>query len=332
MSCEPADSTMLPIVDLGALTDGTAGPSGRRALARLIGDAIAEYGFLGVIGHGIPGTVLDGAHSAVAALASTPGPIKADLASPTGHPFRGWSAQRDEGGAALVERFQVCTIGEAADAAGLGIDEAWHGYFHPNVWPDERHGLDGFEAAFRRCAAATGALGDTLMALFALALSLPESHFVVPAGHDVSCFAANYYPGDVAGGAVTFPEHTDSGTLSLLHQRGDHAGLEVVLASGARVLVPVEEDVFVVNIGELMTRWTNSRWRATRHRVVAPDRPGTTRTSLVTFHLPSVDTVVAPLPSLVAAGAEPAYDPVTIFDWQGAYLSERNQRRSVPAP
>lgn len=316
-------SVSLPAVDLAPVTSGTGDATARRAVADLVGATVAEHGFFTVTGHGIPRDVLNDAYDAAAALVSAPARVTGGLTSPTGHPYRGWQEERDEQGTPLLQRFEVCTVDDASHAATLGINEAWHGYFHPNVWPARHHGLDGFEPAVRRWAAASRALGDTLMELFALTLGLPASHFAVAPGRDVSCFAVNHYPGKVGGGTVTFDEHTDSGTLTLLHQRGGHAGLEVVHRSGARKLVPVEEEAVVVNIGELMTRWTNGRWQATRHRVVAPAAAGTTRTSLVTFHLPEVDTVVAPLPSLVGAGDEPAFEPVAIHDWEGTFLADR---------
>jgi len=54
-------------------------------------------------------------------------------------------------------------------------------------------------------------------------------------------------------------------------------------------------DAFIVNIGDLMERWTNDNWRSTLHRVVNP--PVNTgsearRMSVVYFHTPNYDTEV----------------------------------------
>ena len=69
--------------------------------------------------------------------------------------------------------------------------------------------------------------------------------------------------------------------------------------------VPVAPDSFIVNIGELMARWTNERWRATLHRVVNPpleQAAVSRRLSLVFFHNPNYDAPVSALPGTVARG------------------------------
>ena len=70
--------------------------------------------------------------------------------------------------------------------------------------------------------------------------------------------------------------------------------------------VPIAPDSYIVNIGELMARWTNEHWRATLHRVVNPpaeQAAASRRLSLVFFHNPNYDAPVAALPGTVAARA-----------------------------
>jgi isopenicillin N synthase-like dioxygenase len=68
-------------------------------------------------------------------------------------------------------------------------------------------------------------------------------------------------PGQMRGGA-----HTDIGTITLLYQN-DVAGLEVKTRSGEWVSVPPQRDACVVNVGDLLQRWTNDLYISTRHRV-----------------------------------------------------------------
>ena len=77
---------------------------------------------------------------------------------------------------------------------------------------------------------------------------------------------SNYFQ-DLAEDEHRFGAHTDSAMLSIL--RTDVAGLEVRLR-GEWVPVPVVAGGFVVNVGRLLGRWTNDKWKAAVHRVRFP--------------------------------------------------------------
>jgi isopenicillin N synthase-like dioxygenase len=68
------------------------------------------------------------------------------------------------------------------------------------------------------------------------------------------------------------------------------------------------DGAFIVNLGDLMMRWTNDRWRSTLHRVVNP--PTATndlsrRLSIGMFFIPNYDAVVAPIAGLGEASKYP---------------------------
>jgi isopenicillin N synthase-like dioxygenase len=248
---------------------------------------------------------------------------KEELVCPTGHPFRGWRYNTSDSGFTISERFQACNYDDHEAAAAAGISGRYLDYFHPNVWPD----LPLFQPLVRDWFTATRQLGARLMSLFAEALNLPNDYFAPMLVRDVSCFAMNVYSGDIAAESpenpfVLLPAHGDSGILTILHQRGAYEGLQVQTRSGQWHTVPIINDAFVINIGDLMTRWTNGLWTSTKHRVVAPLVTGQSRTSLTTFYLPSVETVVAPLPGL----GEPRYTPVTPYEWEEQYLARQYRK------
>lgn len=67
--------------------------------------------------------------------------------------------------------------------------------------------------------------------------------------------------------------HTDYGSLTILRLGGSFPrGLQAMGAHGEWIDVSVApgEDAFVINLGDLMARWTNDRWLSTPHRVVNP--------------------------------------------------------------
>ena len=77
--------------------------------------------------------------------------------------------------------------------------------------------------------------------------------------------------------------------------------------------MPAIPGTFVVNLGDLMARWTNDRWRSTLHRVVNPPRDAqgsTRRQSMAFFHQPNWDAEITCLPTCLGAGEQPKYRPV----------------------
>ncbi len=307
-------TTSIPVIDLEPVIRGM----GHEDVIKQVRYACEEAGFLQVVGHGIDLGLLDRVYDVKDQLIGLPSEEKELLVCPTGHPFRGWKQSKADNGFTIQERFQACNFDDHEAAAAAGIDGKYRDYFHPNIWPR----LPEFQPVVREWFTATRGLGATMMSLFGEALSLGADYFGPMLVRDVSCFAMNVYPGDVASPnadnpLVVLPAHGDSGTLTILHQRGDYEGLQVQARDGKWQTVPMLNDAFVVNIGDLMTHWTNDSWVSTKHRVVAPLIAGKRRTSLTTFYLPAIDTVIAPLPGL----GEPHYAPVTPYAWEEQYLS-----------
>ena len=76
------------------------------------------------------------------------------------------------------------------------------------------------------------------------------------------------YEGPLENRQMRIGEHSDYGTITLLWQINDVPGLEVQDLGGVWHPVPFEEDCVVVNIGDLLQRWTNDYFVSTKHRVV----------------------------------------------------------------
>src|ERR1700741_257290 len=112
-------------------------------------------------------------------------------------------------------------------------------------------------------------------------------------------------PGQLRAGA-----HSDLGMMTLLYSDNDIGGLEVTDRAGRWVPVPVIDGAFTVNLGDLMMRWTNDRWRSTLHRVVNPPEAAndlSRRLSIGMFFIPNYDTVVAPI---TRSGEAPKYSRI----------------------
>lgn len=195
------------------------------------------------------------------------------------------------------------------------------GFFAPNVWPSAMPDMAQVFTDYYR--AMTG-LADRLLALSARALSLPEDYFKSYNDAPISQLTIVNYPEQVeAPGQSQFraSEHTDFGALTLLLAEDKPGGLQVLQRNGEWLNVaPPEPDCYIVNIGDLMARWTNNRWKSTVHRVVNPPREAATisrRQSIVFFHHPNEDATIECLPTCTNGAV--LYEPTT----PGRHLREK---------
>ena len=190
-------------------------------------------------------------------------------------------------------------------------------------------------AALRRDAASTAA-AETVAAMDA---ACTGTGFFVIAGHGVdgpvagvfaaarAFFADRMYdpqcflrlihaPPRPRAGDETTGAHTDYGAITLLATDGV-PGLEVRPLGGDWVPVEAPAGSLVVNLGDMLARWTNLRYASTPHRVVpVADEP---RYSVPFFVNPDADTLVACIPSCVDAGHPCRFEPITA----GAFLHGR---------
>ena len=135
-----------------------------------------------------------------------------------------------------------------------------------NQWPAA---LPGMAAQCEAYIAALRALAQRLMQLMALSLDLPESYF--DHTHDnpmITLRLLRYPPHPQGADELTFGAgaHTDWGAITLLAQDA-HGGLEVCLPDGTWVAAPPHPGAFVVNLGDMIPRWTNGRYHSNPHRV-----------------------------------------------------------------
>jgi isopenicillin N synthase-like dioxygenase len=153
-----------------------------------------------------------------------------------------------------------------------------------------------------------------MMRAFALGMDLAEDSFLKATDEPIARSSIIHYPPQPADlGAEQFgvAPHTDYGCLTLLWQ-DQVGGLEVQTHEGEWVTAHPIENTLVVNVGDLLMRWTNEGFKSTPHRVV--NRKGQERYSMVIAWDPNFDTVVDP--SVVCQnGAQPLYSPVNCGDY-----------------
>ena len=173
----------------------------------------------------------------------------------------------------------------------------------------------------RRCST----LVDELLAIAAVALGLPEDHFLSHARHPTWSFYTHWYPslrhvGTPAPGQLRIGSHTDFGTFTILDRQLGTGGLQVMGKDGEWADAPWVDGAFTINIGDMMARWTGDRWLSNRHRVLAPDAsaPDEDLMSLVYFHEADPTAMIDSVPPPV--GKVP-HEPVAAGDYLRAKLA-----------
>lgn len=117
--------------------------------------------------------------------------------------------------------------------------------------------------------------------------------------------------------------HTDYGALTLLATDGV-PGLEVKPKGRGWTPVVAPAGALVVNLGDMLRRWTNDRYQSTPHRVVGPAEGD--RISIPFFINPDPATIVTAMPSCITAERPEVYGPITA----GEFLAQRIDGRDEP--
>ena len=158
------------------------------------------------------------------------------------------------------------------------------------------------------------------------ALGLPERYFRPFIDRCISQLSIANYPDQLSAplpSQLRASAHTDFGTLTLLLAEDKPGGLQILTGGGQWLdIAPPEPDCYIVNLGDLMARWTNDRWRSTVHRVVNPPRElgaSSRRLSIVFFHHPNEHAVIECLPNC-ASPEQPARYPATT---PGQYMTAK---------
>ncbi|XP_076076643.1 uncharacterized protein LOC143047471 isoform X2 [Mytilus galloprovincialis] len=153
---------------------------------------------------------------------------------------------------------------------------------------------------------------------------LRKCHSCIGQKGNISNIRSIFYPAltskkDTIQGQVRCGEHSDYGTLTLLIQ-DNIGGLEVKMREGEYEPAPPIPGTIVVNIGDLMQRWTADKLIATKHRVLIPSevrKKMVDRQSLAFFVNPDEDVTIHCLDN------SNKYDPITSRDYLNMRFYEK---------
>ena len=307
------DSAVLPVLDIS----GDADPVTAASLSTRLDEACRGIGFFAVTGHDVEPWLLNGVLDAARQFFAQPIEVKRRVAIERSDHHRGYAGIEGEllqpGLKADLKETMDFGVERSPDDAELSPLEG------PNQWPD----LAGFRDTVEQYQAAVLHAAHRVLRLVAAALALDADFFDARLRRPLVGTRLIHYPGVESGLAHQAPPdqlgcgaHSDYGCITLLHTDGT-SGLQLRAVNGEWHDVIAPPDSFIVNLGDMLARWTNDRYRATVHRVQSP--VGCARYSVPTFVNPSYDSAVDCLPSCLEAGERPKYPPTT----SGAYLQSR---------
>ena len=301
---KPPGVAPLPVIDIGTERN-------EDAIAREVRSAALDTGFFYIANHGIPATAVDGAFAALPRFFGLPLEVKERLR-------RGKGRKGFEGAG-----IQIIDAGSPPD-----LKESWNvGWDRDpedpspavNQWPE---GLPGFREAIETYYRGVDAVGARLVRLVALSLELPADYFAAafdPPWTSLRCLCYPPQPEDAEYNQMGAGAHTDIGALTILAQ-DDCGGLELCNVAGEWLSAQVIPGTFVVNIGDMLARWTNDRYRSSLHRVMhaATKR---SRYSMAFFYSPRHATTIAPILSCIEPGEQPKYEPVLAGEYSAMRLA-----------
>jgi isopenicillin N synthase-like dioxygenase len=172
-------------------------------------------------------------------------------------------------------------------------------------------------------------LGDRLLAMIALSLELPEdffrSFYDIP-GTTLRLLRYPPHASDAHVNQLGAGAHTDWGAITLLLQ-DDLGGLEVRNVEGQWIEATPIPGTLVINLGDLMQRWTNGIYRSNMHRV-KNNSSTRNRHSIPFFYSPRPDSLIECLPTCVDGDNAPKYPPCTASE----HIAEMFRRSYGYAP
>ena len=296
----------IPVIDFGPAFRRE--PGGLDAVATLARDASERVGFFYLAGHGVPPAVVEDAFAASREFHALPLEDKLRLSLnennigylPVNQSMQRHSTVHKATRPNYNESFFI-SHDRAADHPDVVAGAPLRGR---NQWP-QGHGR--MRSAMVTYFKTLEGVGERMLPVLARALDMPADSFnPFFEGEPHLNLRFLHYPPQDLDDDEQFGQgpHTDNSFITIL-ARMEVPGLAVRLPSGEWLAPPLIPGTFLVNLGNIMKRWSNDRFLSTPHGVLN-DSPND-RYSIAFFYSPNPDAVIECLPSCVGPDRPPAY-------------------------
>jgi len=319
ISARKLDWDEIPIIDLAPWFQGN--PKQQKMVADEVVSACCTSGFFYIINHQVPQQLLTSVFDIASDFFALPVQQKEKVSFELGNKNRGYiplgaessdpTANRDE-----KEAYDFTHKVPPGRAGALMMDRI----SGENLWAEQPANLKPIiENYLEKCIE----LGTILFQIFAVGLGLKRSFFDDKIDYPIAQLRMLHYPaqnpGSISEKNLGIGKHCDYESLTILAQ-GDVGGLQVENLKGEWVEAPPVKGAFNINIGEMLTRWTNGRFKATPHRVI--NTSGQERYSVPFFFATNYDVNIKPLDICVPAGTTPLFEEVLAGEYLVSRLDE----------
>ena len=318
--------TTIPVLDLALFEKSEASVA-----AKELDGICCDIGFLVIKNHGIPKSIQETLHRAANEFFKQSIEEKMKVRRPSDDQNRGYIPYGEEtlakmhGGDTPPDYKEVFAIGPYDRP-----DDSYHSdansypNFASNLWPEQPLNL---KLAMKSYFTAMEALSKKLAGFFALALGLPENWFQEKLDKHASQLRLLNYPApdnELAPGQLRCGVHTDLGMMTILRNEKASGGLQVKPRGADWIDAPSLDDTFIVNIGDLLMRWTNDRWVSTPHRVAVPtvqERSTSSRLSIGYFTRPNYNTPISCINTCTSDANPKKYEATTVKQYNDERFS-----------
>lgn len=304
----------IPTVDLSTYVNGSA--EQKTTFVHDLGKAFHEVGFVAVVNHGVPKSLVDDFYAASKAFFALPVDVKrkyevAGMAGQRGYTSFGKEHAKQSNVADLKEFYQI--------GQEVGDDHPRRAQYPDNVPVAE---VSEFVHLGKQLYRAFENAGGQLLEAIATHLGLEKDYFLTKITDGNSILRSIHYPPitQEPASAIRAEQHEDINLITLL-VGASAGGLQLLNSEGKWVGIQPEADEFVINVGDMLQRLTNNYLKSTTHRVVNPPKEEwhLPRLSIPFFLHPKSEMDLSCLPSCITADNPLQYEPITA----GEYLDER---------
>ena len=316
--------TEIPTLDLGEYLSGDI--EAREALAQTLRQVQETIGFYVVVNHGVPLETIESAYDALREFFSLP--LDEKLRLKIDERSVGYIPAKTT--VYVTSQVNLNTKPDLNETITLARERATDDpaiqqgmrFVGTHPWPES---MPQFRRAMLAYQEVLSVLGYAMLPLYARALGQPAEFFLPYFTEPMWWTRNSYYPAvEPEENQFGISPHSDHGFITLL-PLSDVPGLEILLPNGDWLPARPLDGGILVNTGEFLNRWSNGRFLATPHRVVAPIQD---RYSMALFFNPNANTVADPLASCVSEENPVAFEPVTMLEYMSWYIDSNYKRES----